>query len=148
LKFLGEVWARRTCVGANQQELTTCAKSRGLKEKKILHRVGLGHLGEPATSGPTPGLVQTIHFYFIYFLNLFFGSLGNGPRLLGEWVQPPQFLKLAPTLGSVKCSIPHGNWKFHFFSNFIFAKFRVYLDLHIHHWNFCFMKIFTAQEIH
>jgi hypothetical protein len=26
LKFLGEVWAGRACVGANEEELTTCAK--------------------------------------------------------------------------------------------------------------------------
>jgi hypothetical protein len=35
LKFQGEVWAGRACTGANQQELTTCAKSRGQEEKKI-----------------------------------------------------------------------------------------------------------------
>jgi hypothetical protein len=33
------------------------------------------------------------------------------------------FLKLAPTFGSIKCSNPHGDWRFHFFSNFIFSKF-------------------------
>jgi hypothetical protein len=26
LKFFGEIWARRACVGANEEELTTCAK--------------------------------------------------------------------------------------------------------------------------
>jgi hypothetical protein len=35
LKFQGEVWARRACAGANQQELTTCAKSGGQEEKKF-----------------------------------------------------------------------------------------------------------------
>jgi hypothetical protein len=35
LKFQGEVWAGRACAGANQQELTTCAKSGGQEEKKI-----------------------------------------------------------------------------------------------------------------
>jgi hypothetical protein len=29
------------------------------------------------------------------------------------------FKKYAHTLGSVKSSIPHGDWRFHFFSNFI-----------------------------
>jgi hypothetical protein len=63
-------------------------------------------------------------------------------RALGRMgVQHPHFLKLAPTLGSVKCSILHGDWRFYFFSNFIFDKFRVHLDLHIHCWDFCFMKI-------
>jgi hypothetical protein len=54
----------------------------------------------------------------IYVFEKKIGSLGNGPRLLGEWVySTPIFLKLAPTLGSVKCSIPHGDWRFYFFSN-------------------------------
>jgi hypothetical protein len=35
LKFQGEVWARRACAGANQQELTTCAKRGGQGEKKF-----------------------------------------------------------------------------------------------------------------
>jgi hypothetical protein len=32
LKFQEEVWAGRACAGANQQELTTCAKSGGHEE--------------------------------------------------------------------------------------------------------------------
>jgi hypothetical protein len=35
LKFQGEVWAGWACAGANQQELTTCAKSGGQEEKII-----------------------------------------------------------------------------------------------------------------
>jgi hypothetical protein len=42
--------------------------------------------------------------------------------------QYPHFLKLAPTLGSVKSSILHGAWRFHFFSKKI-AKIRGHLDL-------------------
>jgi hypothetical protein len=66
----------------------------------------------------------------------------QGPGLLwgGVHLQHPHFLKLAPILRSVESSIPHGNWRFHFFSNFIFPKFRVHLDLHMYRWNFCFMK--------
>jgi hypothetical protein len=33
-------------------------------------------------------------------------------------VQHPHFLNLAPTLGKVKSSIPHGPWRFNFFPNF------------------------------
>jgi hypothetical protein len=55
-------------------------------------------------------------------------------------LQHPHFLKLAHILGSVESSIPHGDWRFHFFLNFNFAKFRVHLDLRIHHWDFSFMK--------
>jgi hypothetical protein len=31
-------------------------------------------------------------------------------------VQHLQFLNLAPTLGRVKSCIPHGTWRFHFFT--------------------------------
>jgi hypothetical protein len=55
-------------------------------------------------------------------------------------VSSPILLNLAPTLGRVKPYLPHGAWRFYFFSNFIFDEFRVHLDLHIHHWDFCFMK--------
>jgi hypothetical protein len=48
-------------------------------------------------------------------------------------------LKLAPTLGSVKSSIPHGDWRFHFFPRF-FPKFRIHMDLQIYRWDFCVMK--------
>jgi hypothetical protein len=36
LKFQGEVWAGWACVAANERELTTCAKSGGQEEIKIL----------------------------------------------------------------------------------------------------------------
>jgi hypothetical protein len=55
-------------------------------------------------------------------------------------VHHPHFLKLAPTLGSVNSSIPHGAWRFYFFPKFIFAKVEVHLDLHIHSWDFNFIK--------
>jgi hypothetical protein len=35
----------------------------------------------------------------------------------GVCVQHLHFLNLAPTLGRVKSSIPHGAWRFHFFLN-------------------------------
>jgi hypothetical protein len=49
------------------------------------------------------------------------------------------FFEVAPTFGRVKSSIPLGAWRFHFFLK-ILAKIRVHLDLHIHHWDFCFIK--------
>jgi hypothetical protein len=82
---------------------------------------------------------------FIFFEILLFFFKKNWK--FGEWtkafgrmgVQHFHFLKLAPTLGSVKCSSSHGDWSFHFFIIF-FPEFRVHLDLHIHHWDICFMK--------
>jgi hypothetical protein len=32
-KILGEVWAGRACAGANEEELTTCAKNLGQEEE-------------------------------------------------------------------------------------------------------------------
>jgi hypothetical protein len=54
-------------------------------------------------------------------------------------VQHPHLMNLAPTLGRVKSSNPHGAWRFHFFEIFL-AKIKEQLNLHIHHWNFSFMK--------
>jgi hypothetical protein len=38
LKFQGEVWAGQACTTANERELTTCAKSGGQEEEKILEK--------------------------------------------------------------------------------------------------------------
>jgi hypothetical protein len=58
-------------------------------------------------------------FIFIFIFYFFFGSLEIG---LGFWengyTTPPIFWNLPPTLGSIQSSIPHGAWRFHFFSNF------------------------------
>jgi hypothetical protein len=62
-------------------------------------------------------------------------------------VHHPHFLKHAPTLGSVKSSICHEDWRFHFLSNFIFPKFRVHLDYHIYYWDFCFTKKLRSLKI-
>jgi hypothetical protein len=95
-----------------------------------------------AANGPWQIVELLIFCYFLFFiLTCFFGKFGEWAKAFGRMdVQLPHYLKLAPTLGSVKCSIPHGNWRFHFFPNFIFSKFRVHLDLYIYRWNFCFMK--------
>jgi hypothetical protein len=57
-----------------------------------------------------------------FFLKKFKIFLGTFEELRGNFgrmdVQHLHFLKLAPTLGSVKSSIPHGAWRFHFFPNF------------------------------
>jgi hypothetical protein len=64
LKFQGEVWAGRACAGANQQELTTCAKSRVQEEEKKFktngnNATGLGVDPRPAGDrGSTPAPVK------------------------------------------------------------------------------------------
>jgi hypothetical protein len=55
-------------------------------------------------------------FEFYYFLNFIFWKFGEWARAFGRMgVQHPHFLKHAPTLGSIKSSICHGDWRFHFF---------------------------------
>jgi hypothetical protein len=39
----------------------------------------------------------------------------EGREFFSKGEQHSQFLNLAPTLGRVKSSIPHGAWRFHFF---------------------------------
>jgi hypothetical protein len=90
----------------------------------------------PALSIYGPFFIKKLEFFFIYF-----GKFGEWAKPFGRMgVQRSHFLNLAPTLGRVKSSIPHGVWRFYFFPNFIFAKIRAHLDLHIHHWDFSFMK--------
>jgi hypothetical protein len=172
LKFLGEVWVGRACVGANEKGLTTCAQKKELEfEKKggSAQKKGLaprpapdrwlptsgwpgivdpqsGAQSRPVTNGRPSATTRALKDYktpnFCKKKNyFFFGEFGKWARAFGRMgVQCPHFLKLGHTLGSAKCSIPHGDWRFHFFSNFIFAKFRVHLGLHIYYYDFCFMK--------
>jgi hypothetical protein len=60
----------------------------------------------------------------------------------------PPFFEACPTLGSVESSIPHGAWRFLFFSNFLFAKIIGHLDLHIHCWDFNFIKKRNQKKFH
>jgi hypothetical protein len=60
LKFLGEVWARRACTGANEEELTICKKIGGRREEE--RGQGGGNKGgpvgtRPVTSGRRPSTV-------------------------------------------------------------------------------------------
>jgi hypothetical protein len=88
----------------------------------------------------TPGQGVDNPFFF-FFAKFFFWKFGEWAKAFGRMgVQHPHFLKLAPTLGSVKSCKLHGDWRFHLFFNFIFSKFRLHLDLHIHCSDFCFMK--------
>jgi hypothetical protein len=90
LKFLGEVWARRACAGANQQELTTCANILG-RLKKIIW--SLGQLGLSGDQQLPVGCALTVrHFDTMFelfnFFDFFFGilrKLGDGRGIWGEW---------------------------------------------------------------
>jgi hypothetical protein len=112
------------------------------KNKSQLHKKRGLRFGQRATATRAPCAVTVVRFFklFYFFLILFLDFWGTSWHFGRMGVQYPHFLKLAPTFGSVKFSIPHGNWSFHFFSNFIFPKFTVHVDLHIYRWDFCFMK--------
>jgi hypothetical protein len=126
-----QAWAR-----ANEVELTKVPKNGGRRKKK-----GRGikeKRGTRARPGDDRGLLSGTDcswapfsiFFWFFFLGG--GSLGLAMVFGKMGVQHSKFLNLAPTLGSVTSSIPHGAWIFYFFPNFIFAKIRVHLDLHIH----------------
>jgi hypothetical protein len=148
LKFQGDVWAGRACAGANQQELTTCSKSGGQEEKKFQEKWEQPdrrrcRQQSPAGRGSTPVLVRLFQiFYFLFYLKKKnFWKFGKWARAFERMdVQHPHYLKLAPTLGSANSSKIHGEWRFYFFPQFLFAKFSPHLDLHIYHWDFCFIK--------
>jgi hypothetical protein len=97
----------------------------------------------PAGCKSTPGPVglSQIFLKFEILKKMNFWKFGKCAWAFGRMgVQCPHFLKLALTLGSANSSKIHGEWRFHFFPNFLFPKFSSYLDLHIYRWDFCFIK--------
>jgi hypothetical protein len=55
---------------------------------RLGHPSAAGDQRSPAGRGLMPDPLQKIVSIFLkfFFLKFFFGSLGNGPRLWGEWV--------------------------------------------------------------
>jgi hypothetical protein len=128
--------------------LTTCAKSGGQEEKKF-NKNGNSPTGpgiDPRSPAWTCWTVPNF-LKFFYLKKMNFWKFGKWARAFGRMgVHRPHFLKLAPTLGSGNSSKIHGEWRFHFFPNFLFPKFSSYLDLHIYRWDFCFMKKLIPQK--
>jgi hypothetical protein len=72
-----------------------------------------------------PGQGSFFKIVFATFLNYFFKALACNKGLGffgGVHLQHPHFLKLAPTYGSGNSSKIHGEWRFHFISNFFFLN--------------------------
>jgi hypothetical protein len=114
------------------------------------HVVGPRPAGDqwsPTSRRSTPRQGRPAPVFFKFF-NFFEASSYTLVKFLLEvWgmgqglgAQNTHFFKLPPSLVSVKSSIPHWVWRFFFFFNFIFPKFRVHMDLHIYHLDFCFME--------
>jgi hypothetical protein len=92
-----------------------------------------------ATSGPFFSIFSFCNIIFCNFFKALVCSKSLG-FFGGVHLQQPHFLKLVPTFGSVESSIPHGEWRFHFFPKKKNSKFRVHIDLYIHRWDFGFNK--------
>jgi hypothetical protein len=123
--------------------------ARGRKRGRLVHKKRGLCRSRLATTSRRPAstrsltdreLAPSFHFFWFFWFFFFLVVWGWAWHFGRMGEQHPHFLKLAPILGRVKSSILHGAWRFHFFSNFFFAKFTVDLDLHIHCWDFCFMK--------
>jgi hypothetical protein len=72
LKFQGEVWAGRACAVANQQELTTCAKSGGQDGKKIQEKWEQPHRSKrPPTAGRRPTVGRLDLWGYFHFFEIF-----------------------------------------------------------------------------
>jgi hypothetical protein len=78
---------------------------------------------------PEQGADSPFFKYFFIFLNFIFLKFGEWAKAFGRMgVQHPHFLKLAPTLGSVKSCKLHGDWRFHFFSKLIFSDLERFFE--------------------
>jgi hypothetical protein len=112
-------------------ELTTCAKS-GRQEEKKKFKKSPGRrprAGGRLAVAPRPRLDTWIvpdcplFMNFLIFCNFIFWKFKEWAKAFERMdVQHLHFLKLAPTLGSVKCSIPQGDWKFVFFHILFFLN--------------------------
>jgi hypothetical protein len=145
-EVLGEVWAGRACAGANQQEFTTCAEKG--RQKKIYFFAQ----GEVRVPGREPVKLldwQPLNFFILFSFSFSFWSYEE----LWGWawhfgrmgVHHPHFLKVALVLHlegwNLLFLIELGDFIF-------FANIWVNVDLHIHHWDFSFMKKCNLKKFH
>jgi hypothetical protein len=125
-----EVWVRWALARANE-ELTNCPKveeegrkmEEGRKREEAARKKEGPACGQQATASCRPAaarsLTQTMArpLFPIFFglKKIKLGCLGIGLAFGRMGVRYSYFLNLAPILGRVKSSIPHGAWRFHFF---------------------------------
>jgi hypothetical protein len=101
-------------------QLTTCAKKWEQKEEFFFAKGGCRTPGRDRRAlalQPSNCVFLSSSFWFF---KTFFWKFGEWARPFGRMgVQHTHFLKLAPTLGSVKSCILHGTWRFYFISIFL-----------------------------
>jgi hypothetical protein len=96
-------------------------RKKNSKKKEQSGPIQASTHGWRATVGCPPVVDQhldmaKLSLFFEIYLFIYFWKFGEWARAFGRMdVQHLHFIKLAPTLGSVECSIPHGDLRFHFF---------------------------------
>jgi hypothetical protein len=147
LKFQGEVWAGGHVLEPTSKSWPVAQKVEGKKKKKF-KKNGYSPIGwgvDPRLAGNRGSMPQLVRLYPFFWKKViykfyFFGSWGNGPRLLGEWVYSTPIFWSLPLYLEVLILlefIESGDFTFFQKNN---SKFSAHLDLHIYRWDFCFMK--------
>jgi hypothetical protein len=125
-------------------------KKRAVEIKNILYKVRLGNPAAASkqprvTSRPWPCLdFLLFKKNLIFFLEVW--RMGHG--FWENGCTTPPFFEACPY--TWKCYNFHSSWKLEI-SIFLQKKnteIRGYLDLHIHHWDFCFMKKCNHKKFH
>jgi hypothetical protein len=117
---VGEVWAGRACVGANQQELTTCAKKGG-QEELFFAKGGFRapSCSQRAIAGRRLALYPSNCGLFFKF---FWKVWGMGQAFWENGYTTPSFFEACPYIW--KCWIFDSSWSLEisFFSKFFWLK--------------------------
>jgi hypothetical protein len=139
--WLGDCWSVSSCPVGDRWLLDSPATS-GRREGGCGPRQ-VATSGRPLTVGRRL-CRQCAAFLIFFFLELIFFLLFKGykgPGRFGGCVHSsPIFWSLPLHLEVLNLPSLMDFEDFILFSNFIFPKFRVHSDLHIYHWDFCFMK--------
>ena len=145
LKYLGELWAGWAYVGTNQQELTTCARSREKGKKKFQKR---GASQSCLCIDPRLVIARWLRVdtwtwlaWFLLFGNFLLEVWEIGHGFWENWCTVHPFFQVSSLhleLSNLPFLIEFGD--FTFFEILFLKKFRIDLDLYIYHLDFCFME--------
>ena len=145
-----EVYSRSLCkVGMCQSRWRRvdhmCKFFGARRSRKNLRGANLEHMH--AVHSLTDYELRPFFCNFWHFVILFW-IMKNGPGILEEWVYN------TPIFWTVPLHLEVWNLPFvmelgdFIVFNLKIAKFRIYMDLHIHHWDFYFMKKCNHKKFH